>query len=444
MNISNDKLSDAVKALIMKDIFFSSVLLQQNFVEDNSANNPTCAVDGESFFFNSSFCNSLSFDELLGVTAHEAFHLIGGHHWRAGERNMSIWNKAADYALNAELIKKGYTLPKGCLLDSRFNGESAENIYRTLFAEDQQKKEEKRKQDEQKKKDDKGQDSKDSNGNSSNPSNDQGQDEANGNGSESAEGQGEGSNNQGAGDESGSEGSNEPGQFGQIRKAPNKTDKQSEAENIIQVAKALSIAKAAAGNISAATQLEINRAKQGVTDWRAILHRFFSEFTQSDFSYSRPHAAYMGRGIAFPTLRARNTGTVILICDTSGSTLGEMGKMVAEISACMEQYMNDGTAKPLTVIYADSEVCGTQTIEPGSDGSEIKPLGGGGTKFSPAFEYIENELGGLGEASAVIYLTDGESSDFPSFSPDYPVLWGLVRDNAKFKPPFGEIVNVME
>lgn len=407
MNISHPKLKSAVSSIILSDCFFACIILQQAFVEDNSANNPTCAVDGTSFFYNSAFCDSLSFDELKGVVAHEAMHLAGGHHWRMDDREHGDWNKATDYAINGILTGMGYKLPKGALIDSRFNGQSAEDIYRTIRAEKEQ----------------------------------QANQQAN-----QKQGQGNGKPSQGKPSNQPANGngqpSNQPGDvptFGEVRKpSDGKTKAQAEAENIAQVAKAQTMAKRA-GEMSAGVEVEVKAAKAGSIDWRAILHRFFSEVTASDYSYARANKAYMARGIVFPTLRANNTGTIVLVCDTSGSTLGEMGMMAEEIQACMDQYMNDGTSKALTVIFADSKVCGVQIV---NSGDKVKPLGGGGTKFSPAFNYVEEVMGGLGDASALVYLTDGESNDFPAFTPSYPVLWGLVRDNKTFNPPFGEVVKV--
>lgn len=414
MKIANENLAKAVRSLVLTDPFFAAMLLQQSFVEDNSSDNPTCAVDGVSFFYNSAFCNGLTFDELKGVVAHEAMHLVGGHHWRMGERDSADWNKATDYAINGLLTAKGFKLPSGVLIDSKFAGQSAEDIYRAIRLDKQGKKQGQNPQ--------------------QNPSKGQ-------QGAQQAQGQGQGQqspqNGQNA-PQNGAQDSDDDGEpsFGQVRKAPGKPAAQAEADNLAQIAKAQSIAKQF-GVQSAGVLVEVNRAKEGSIDWRAILHRFFAEFTSADYSYSRLNKSYMQRGIVFPTLQSRSTGTVVLVCDTSGSTLGEMGRMVEEIQACMGQYLSDGVSRPLKVIYADSEVCGVEDLLPGDKPS---PKGGGGTNFDPAFRWVE-ENGGLGEASALIYLTDGDAPA-PTVSVDYPVLWCLVRDNRGFNPPFGEVVNV--
>lgn len=401
MKIENQKLSDAVKSIILSDPFFAAMLLQQRFVADASL--PTCAVDGEAFLFNPSFCDSLSFDEVKGVIAHEAMHLVGGHHWRGIGKDHTDWNRATDYAINGLLVARGYKLPKGALLDSKFSAMSAEDIYRTLRVERQEREQEQQQGNQQQ----------------------QGQQQQ---GQQGQQQQGAQGDDQQDGDEP---------SFGEVRQQQGKDAKQVEAESIAQIVKAQSIAKGQ-GNLSAGVMLEVEKAKQGSIDWRSILHRFFSEVTSSDYSYARLNRSYMNRGLVFPTLQSRSAGQVVLVCDTSGSTLDEMGKMVEEIQSCIDQYLSDGYAKPLRVIYADSEVCGVEDLLAGDKPS---PKGGGGTDFAPAFDWIEAN-GGLGEASAVVYLTDGDCDSFPKLSPSYPVLWALVRDNSRFQPPFGEVVKV--
>lgn len=57
--------------------------------------------------------------------------------------------------------------------------------------------------------------------------------------------------------------------------------------------------------------------------------------------------------------------------------------------------------------------------------------GGGGTRFTPAFEWVERE--GL-RPDLLVYFTDAQG-EFPARAPDYPVLW-LVKGRAPV--PFGE------
>jgi predicted metal-dependent peptidase len=61
--------------------------------------------------------------------------------------------------------------------------------------------------------------------------------------------------------------------------------------------------------------------------------------------------------------------------------------------------------------------------------------GGGGTRFTPVFEWVEHQLAA---PDALLYFTDA-LGEFPRLAPDYPVLW-LVQGAAPV--PFGERVQL--
>jgi len=61
--------------------------------------------------------------------------------------------------------------------------------------------------------------------------------------------------------------------------------------------------------------------------------------------------------------------------------------------------------------------------------------GGGGTRFTPVFEWIDRELLA---PDLLIYFTDAQG-EFPPAPPPYPVLW-LVKGRGEV--PFGERVGL--
>ena len=65
---------------------------------------------------------------------HPALH----HHVRRSGRDPKRWNVACDYAINPLFVDAGLTLPEGVLLDNRFRGMSAEQIYNLLESEAEQ------------------------------------------------------------------------------------------------------------------------------------------------------------------------------------------------------------------------------------------------------------------------------------------------------------------
>src|SRR5262249_7383811 len=97
----------------------------------------TMATDGVSLFYNPAFVDTLTAVELQGTLAHEVMHPALQHHTRRGDREARRWNMACDYAINPILIDAGLTLPKDVLVDGRFAGMSAEEIYNRLDLEDE-------------------------------------------------------------------------------------------------------------------------------------------------------------------------------------------------------------------------------------------------------------------------------------------------------------------
>jgi predicted metal-dependent peptidase len=63
-------------------------------------------------------------------------------------------------------------------------------------------------------------------------------------------------------------------------------------------------------------------------------------------------------------------------------------------------------------------------------------VGGGGTNFSPPFEWVEEEAV---QPVGLVYFTDLAGA-FPVVEPDYPVLW--LNYGMEEKAPFGETVSV--
>jgi predicted metal-dependent peptidase len=86
-------------------------------------------------------------------------------------------------------------------------------------------------------------------------------------------------------------------------------------------------------------------------------------------------------------------------------------------------------------VWCDTEIS-VQVVEAAE---ELAPKGGGGTMFSPVFEWVNENRP---HTKGVVYVTDGYCSDFGE-EPTYPVLWVLTAENGGFTPPFGEVVCVL-
>src|SRR6202043_3355135 len=127
------RIQKARTALVLDHPFFGSLLFRLKDCECRSIQ--TMATDGVSLFYNPEFVETLNAATLAGTLAHEVMHPALHHHVRRSGRDPKRWNTACDYAINPLLVDAGLNLPEGVLLDNRFRGMSAEQIYNILDLE---------------------------------------------------------------------------------------------------------------------------------------------------------------------------------------------------------------------------------------------------------------------------------------------------------------------
>ena len=130
------KLKQALTNLVLDQPFFGSLALRLQMAA-NAAIASTAATDGQILAYNPEFIDSLDIGQTTGLLAHEVLHCANGHVWRRDGRDFKLWNQACDYAINSILKEAGFYLPADGLVDARFAGQSAEQIYNTLKDEQQ-------------------------------------------------------------------------------------------------------------------------------------------------------------------------------------------------------------------------------------------------------------------------------------------------------------------
>lgn len=388
MSVLHPNIKKALSSIILNNTFFSAILLQQKFVElKNDPGCPTAYVNGTILAYNPEFIDTLTFDEVKFILAHEALHLALCHHARMGSRDSKIWNYACDYAINSELLAKGFKLIEGCLRHPTFDLMSAEEIYRLLY-----------------------QAAKNSSGNNK--------------GGKNGGSGGKGGNNIPDPDAENGKGKN----CGQVVKGT-----QTETEAKAAVMKAMASAKSCGAD--SADFDRVIKEMAPTINWLDILHSFFSEISQGDYSFRKPNKRYLHTGIVLPTLESRNVGKITLAVDTSASiSMEEVSVMVAEILNCIETYIELGCDPQLEVIYCDSEIKGIEIL---TSGDTPKPKGGGGTDFRPVFRHLAKE--GM-ESDCLVYLTDLMTSGFADVEPSFSVLWMAIAGYENTPVPFGEVV----
>ena len=119
-----------------------------------------------------------------------------------------------------------------------------------------------------------------------------------------------------------------------------------QTEAVWQVAteQAIKVAQAA-GNMPGGVAEEIVKVREPKVDWRNEAREFVCYNQPSDFSWTHPDRRFIGQGIYLPGVRKENTGTFVVIVDTSGSTrtmlesfgseLGGIGLMKARSNLAM-------------------------------------------------------------------------------------------------------------
>lgn len=205
----------------------------------------------------------------------------------------------------------------------------------------------------------------------------------------------------------------------------------------IRLAQAASFARDA-GTLPGSLEMEVSGALKGSVPWAAVLAGALLDVVTHDFSYSRPNKLYGNSRILFPSDHREEPGPLVVAVDTSGSMWdqGIMDRIAAEIDGILEAW----DFPQMLVVSCDARVQRVDVLERG-DRVTFEPHGGGGTAFSPVFAHVEAE--GL-NPSALVYLTDLESQDYPPMAPAYPVIWAAINAHPRRRSrvPFGTVVDI--
>jgi predicted metal-dependent peptidase len=207
--------------------------------------------------------------------------------------------------------------------------------------------------------------------------------------------------------------------------------KQIEAEMDIKVLMAADAAKAQ-GKLPAKIDQLVQVMRRCQIDWRDVLNRFIGGDQPDDYTWRRPQKnAWFNQGIYLPSVDKLGAGDVIILGDSSASvTDAEWSHFLGEMNAITD----DHKPRSVTVITFDTKVQTVKRYEQGEVIEKVALAGRGGTRITPAFDYVEeHQL----PCDNMVVLTDLEISDFPD-APEYPVLW-VSTDIGSDKAPFGEV-----
>lgn len=497
--------------LMLKAPFYSVLAMKLPLTETREVRGfkvDTFATDGKAIYFNPEYAAGLTIPQTMGALADEVNHCARGDQFRRKNRDRQEWNISTDIRNARSILAAGLELPPGAVgaeiarANPELAKESAERIYAIRAREAQeaaQKAQETQdepeahdepdegdeaqpgqdeaqdgeSQDEQSSGDDEaqsgegdesgepgdeGEESSDAKGEAGDDESGEADAEGGSDGeSEAKEGQGEGGE-EGEGEGSadgvtpatGQPGAGKPAPqtFGEVLDYPGDEAERSEAEREwkMAVAQAAAIAHAHDKNAGrgAGAYAEIVEASQASTvDWRTKLRQFAADCTIRDTDWTRRSRRSHGAGFIWPGQTAIAPAHVVLVEDTSGSM--DVASLIA--TRAEAQGMLDSRAvERITLIQCDDAISGVWEFNSG-DVIEAPHLGRGGTSYSPAWRYIEDNCR---DAACVVYLTDlfPNGNYFGEFDA-CPVLWAVPLANPAYRafvqtpvPPFGETVPI--
>lgn len=393
---SSLRIQRARTALVLDHPFFGSLLFRLK--DRPSTAVKTMATDGVSLLWNPAFVETLNAATLAGTLAHEVMHPALHHHLRRSGRDPKGWNVACDFAINPLLIDSGLKLPEGVLVDDRFRGMSAEQIYNLLESEEELP------------------------------------EDSNGDNQKNA-----GSDGPNASPPTGK--STDPlspeteGGIGQVLDAPEASDDSPRCEEQarewdVAVNQATTVARQA-GKVPAGLDRTLEGTAEAGVDWRELLRRSWSETTAADYSWMRPNRRHLWRGLYLPGVVKEGVGEVVIAVDCSGSINGRQLRL---FEAEVRSILDGQRPERVYVLYFDAVVQKVETYEVGQPVS-LNPVGGGGTEFGPCFEWLDER--GI-SPQTMVFLTDLYGS-FPASAPPYPVLWASTGGR---NTPFGEVIHM--
>jgi len=376
-----DKIIIARVGILLRHPFFGNMATRLK-IEEGTEWMGTAATDGRTIYFNRAFFTPLTVKQVEFVIAHEILHNVFDHMGRREGRNPRIFNIAADYCVNGQLVRDriGEHNIEGITIfhDPKYYGMGAEEVYDKIF-------------------DEMDEDELNALGQLLDDHIDWGDKDANGN-----------------------KPSYSKEELKQIR------DEIREAT--MQAAQA-----AGAGNVPASVQRMIKDLTEPKMNWREILRQQIQSTIKYDYSFMRPNRKGWHMSAILPGSAYEETIDICVAIDMSGSIGDDQAKdFLSEIKGIMQEY-KDFKIKVWcfdTRVYNEQDYDGYSMDE--FDTYEV--MGGGGTEFDVNWDYMkEHNI----TPKKFIMFTDG----YPYGSwgdENYCDTVFIIHGNNSIVPPWGE------
>lgn len=400
--------SKARTNLLVNHPFFGALSMRLKAVE--APEYETMATDGEHVFFNPAYLQTLNFDELTGLVAHEVLHLAMKHHERRDGRDKGRWNTACDYAINPIILEAGLSLPEGYLTCEMYHDKSAEEIYALLPQGG------------------------DDGGNGSGV--------GSGGGGNEASRQEDGKPNPDANPDQPGSGEAaqqppDPSKMGQVLDRPKDAPASATGESWeTALTQAARIAEKA-GKLPGSLKRVVKEITRPTLPWESLLRKFMTGVSRDDFDWTRPNRRFIAQGLYLPGCYSERIDHMVVAIDTSGSIKQDvLDAFMAEVNGIREEV----DCARVTMLQCNTRLGETKVFEEGQRLTVDHITGGGGTLFSPVFDWLKTNGSGV---ECMAYFTDLKVRQIPQ-DPGIPVLWAEPAHNPGFinDPKYGQRISI--
>jgi predicted metal-dependent peptidase len=375
-----DKIIVARVGLLLRHPFFGNMATRLKVV-DASDWCRTAATDGRNLFYSRSFFETLTTKQVEFVVAHEILHNVFDHMARNEGRDHKIWNIAADYCVNGQLIrdKIGEQPPEIKIFhDPKHYGKGAEQVYDEIY------------------------DTMDD---------------------EELAALGELLDEHIDWEKDPKDGENRP----RYTKEELKQIRDEIREATMQAANA-----AGAGNTPANIARMIKELTEPKMNWRELLRQQIQSLIKNDYTFARPSRKGQMSGAILPGMKFDETIDVAIAIDMSGSIGDDQAKdFISEVKGIMDEYKD----YKIKLWCFDTKVYNEQDFD-GYSGEDIlnyEVKGGGGTDFDANWEYMKKyDI----NPKKFIMFTDGYPWDSWG-DENYCDTLFIIHGNDSIVPPFG-------
>lgn len=372
-----DKIIIARVGLLLRHPFFGNMATRLK-IQEGWPELKTAATDGRTIFYCREFFTKMTVKQVEFVIAHEIFHNVFDHMSRREGRDHKLFNIAADYCVNGQLVRDrigDHNVPDIKIFhDTNYYGMGAEEIYDKLV-----------------------------------------EDGNDGSGGDLVDDHIDWS-------KGGPDG--QPG----YSKEEMKQIRDEIREATMQAAQA-----AGAGNTPANVSRMIKELTEPKMNWREILRQQIQSTIKNDYSFMRMNRKGWHMNAILPGTQYQDTIDICVSIDMSGSIGDAQAKdFLSEIKGIMQEY-RDFKIKVWcfdTKVYNEADFDGYNMDE----FDEYEPMGGGGTAFEANWNYMKNNDI---NPKKFIMFTDG----YPGSTwgeEDYCDTVFVIHGSTTIVPPWGE------